>query len=256
MSKINWIGLQTFVSREVRRMFRVWIQTLVAPWTSALLYILVFGRIVGARITLIHDVPYIDFVLPGLVMMNLITAAFMHTSSSVYFMRFVRNIEEILVAPLSYAEMIVGFMAGGVARAIVVGVGIYLMAIVFTTATIAHVWLLLFYVISISIVFSLLGMLVGLWAKNFEQLSLPAVFLITPLTFLGGVFNSIDMLPARLKWITFSNPFFYFVDGLRYAMIGIRESNAAVGYALIFVLAVGLGYLVWYLFKTGWRIRE
>lgn len=254
--RANWIGLYTFISREIGRMFRVWIQTLIAPWSGALLYILIFGRIVGQRIAPIHGVHYIDFVLPGLVMMNVIASAFLHTSSSVYFMRFVRHIEEILVAPLSYVEMIVGFIAGGVARAIVVGVGVYAMAVFFTTATVAHFWLLLFYLISISIVFSLLGMLVGLWSKSFEQLSLPSIFIITPLTFLGGVFNSIDMLPPQLKWITLANPFFYFVDGFRYAMIGIRESNATVGNTMIIGFILVLGYLIWHLFKIGWRIKE
>jgi len=118
---VNWIGLQTFISREVARMFRVWIQVLVAPWSSALLYIFIFGRIVGARIGLIENVAYIDFVLPGLVMLNLINSSFLHSSSSLYFMRFVKHIEELLVAPLSYLEMIVGFVCGGIIRGLVVG---------------------------------------------------------------------------------------------------------------------------------------
>jgi ABC-2 type transport system permease protein len=256
MKNINWIGLQTFISREIGRMFRVWIQTLGAPWISAMLYILIFGRIIGARIDLIHGVHYIDFVLPGLVMMNMMTSAFSHTSSSVYFAKWIRTIDEVLVAPFSYVEMIIGFMAGGVARAIIVGAGVYAMAVFFTTATISHLGLLLFYVFSISIIFSFLGMLVALWSKNFEQLSLPSIFIITPLTFLGGVFNSIDMLPGTLKYFVLANPFFYFVSGLRCSMIGVCEANVYVGAGLVIALVFGLGYLVWYLFKIGWRIRE
>jgi len=253
---MNWIGLYTFVSREVGRMLRVWIQTLVTPWISALLYIFIFGEIVGRRIGDFAGVSYIDFVLPGLVMMNLISSAFAHSSSSVYFMRFVRHIEELLVAPLSYFEMILGFMAGGVARGLIVGIGVYIIALFFTTTTISHVFLFILYCITISVVFSFSGILVGLWAKTFEQFSLITTFIIMPLTFLGGVFNSIYMLPQSMQIITRLNPFFYFVDGLRYSMIGIRESNAMLGWIIIVGLMVGLGSLTWYLFKIGYRIRE
>lgn len=252
----NWIGLYTFISREVGRTFRAWVQNLGAPWSAALLYILIFGHIIGSRITAIHGVPYIDFVLPGIVMMNMMASAFSHASFSVFIMTWMRSIDELLVAPFSYLEMIVGFVVGGVMRAIIVGIGVYLMAIFFTSATIAHFWSMLFYAFFISVIFSFAGMLVALWSKTFEQLSLPTIFIITPLTFLGGVFNSIDMMPAALQWVVRLNPFFYFVDGLRYAMIGVRESNEFIGYAVIVVLTLGLGYLTWYLFKIGWRIRE
>lgn len=256
VGQINWIGLWTFVSRETGRMLRVWIQTLGAPWMSAVLYILIFGRIVGARINLIGAVHYIDFVLPGLVMMNIMTSAFSHTSSSVYFAKWIRSIDELLVAPFSYFEMIIGFMAGGVVRAIIVGMGIYALAIFFTTATISHIGWMLFYVLVVSIVFSFAGMLVSLWAKNFEQLSLPTIFIITPLTFLGGVFNSIDMMPHGLQWVVRLNPFFYFVSGLRCSMINVCEAGTGLTNIVIVGLAVVLGWWTWYLFKIGWRIRE
>lgn len=255
-TKINWIGLWTFVSRETARVFRVWIQTLGAPWISALLYILIFGHVVGQRISSINGVSYIDFVLPGIVMMNVMASAFMHTSTSLYIMKWIRSIDEILVAPFSYVEMIIGFMAGGVVRAVIVGLGVYGLAIFFTTASVAHLGLALLYVIAIATIFAFAGMLVALWAKNFEQLSLPSIFIITPLTFLGGVFNSIHMMPPTLQWVVRLNPFFYFVDGLRYAMIGVSESNRLGGAALIIVLIAGLGFWVWNLFKVGYKIRE
>ncbi|MDA1334720.1 MAG: ABC transporter permease [bacterium] len=253
---MNFIGLSTFVSREIGRMFRVWVQTLVTPWISALLYIFVFGEIVGSRIGDFAGVSYIDFVLPGLVMMNIIGSSFAHASSSVYFMKWIRSIDEILVAPLSYLEMILGFVIGGIVRGLVVGIGVYIVALLFTAATIDHLALFLLYSMSIAAVFSLLGMLVGLWAKSFEQLSLLNTFIIMPLTFLGGVFNSIHMLPEVMQKFTLINPFFYFVDGLRFAMIGIRESNVMGGAILIAVLVFGLGTLVWYLFKIGYRIKD
>jgi len=255
-NSINWIALYTFVARETGRVFRIWIQTLGAPWSSAFLYILIFGFVVGQRIDEIGGVPYIDFVLPGLIMMNVMTAAFSHTSFALYIMKWVRSIDELLVAPLSYLEMIAGFMTAGVVRAVVTGIGVYLMAVFFTIATINHFLLSLVYIISIAVIFSAAGMLVALWSKNFEQLSLPAIFIITPLTFLGGVFNSIDMMPPTLQWIVRVNPFFYFVDGLRCSMVGVCEANAWIGASIIIGLILGLGYWVWYLFKIGYKIRE
>ncbi len=252
---MNWIGLYTFIRREMERTFRVGTQTLVTPWISATVYIFIFGFVVGGRIQLISGVPYINFVLPGILMMNVLTSAFAHSSSSLYFARFLRNIEEILVAPLSYFEMIVGFMTGAILRAVVVGAGIFVIALFFGAANITHIGSFLFYLISVSAVFGLLGMLVGLWANGFEQLNVLSTFIIMPFSFLGGVFYSITMLPAKLQFIAHLNPFFYFIDGIRYSMIGVRESNYVIGYFLIVGLILGLGFLVGYLFKKGWRLR-
>lgn len=235
---------------------RVSIQTLVSPWINALLYIFIFGYVVGTRIDLIAGVSYIDFVLPGILMLNIIASAFSQTSSSLYFQRFARHIEEILVAPFSHLEMIIGYVIGGIVRGMIVGLGIYLISIIFSAATIAHLGLFLFYTIAVCIIFSLLGLLVGLWAESFEQLTILNTFVITPLTFLGGVFNSASMLPEKMQLMLKLNPFFYFVDGLRYSMIGISEADTRVGLALIFGLMLTLGGTVWYLFKIGWKIRE
>jgi len=252
---VNWIGLQTFVLQELLRIKRVWIQTLVTPWISALLYILIFGEIVGRRIGIISGVSYIDFVVPGLLMLNVMQSSFGHTSSSLYFQRFVRHIEEILTAPLSYIEIIIGYVTAGIARGLAVAAGVYAIALMFTVTTVEHLFLFLFYSISIALIFSLAGLLVGLWSEGFEQLMIPQTFLIMPLTFLGGLFNSIHMLPERFQWFVRINPFFYFVDGLRYSMVGVSESNRSLGLALIFFLVIVLGFWVWYLFKNGYKIR-
>jgi ABC-2 type transport system permease protein len=252
---VNWIGLYTFIRREVDRTVRVATQTLLTPWISALLYIFIFGHVVGRKIDRIAGVEYIDFVLPGILMMNVISSAFAHTSSSVHFQRFIRHIEEILVAPFSHVEMVIGFVVGGVVRAVIVGVGVFFLAVFFGAASINNFGLFVFYTVSIATVFALLGILVGLWAQSFEQLSVLNTFVIMPLTFLGGVFYSIEMLPERLQAIAFLNPFFYFIDGIRYSMIGVRESNHLVGFAVIFVLAVSLWIVVVGLFKRGWRLR-
>lgn len=252
---MNVIGLQTHVWKEIQRFLRVGTQTLISPWINALLYILIFGYVVGSRIDLIAGVTYIDFVLPGILMLNLISSSYSQTSSSVYFQRFARHIEEVLTAPLSHLEIVIGYVLGGIIRGLIVGFGVYAIAIIFSAANVANIGLFFFYTVAVSIIFSLVGILVGLWSDGFEQLAILNTFLITPLTFLGGVFNSITMLPEKAQIFLLFNPFFYFVDGLRYAMVGIQEGNPWVGLAVILGLILGLGSLVWYLFKTGWKIR-
>lgn len=252
---MNTIGLYTLIRREVERFFRVAIQSLVSPWVSALLFILVFGKIVGSRIGLIEGIPYITFVLPGIVMMNVTMSAFMQTSSSLYFQRFLRHIEEMLVAPFSYDEMIVGFIVGGILRGLTVGVGVFLIGVLFGATSILHPFWLLFYIIFVSLLFSLLGILIGLWASGFESLALVPTFLITPLSFLGGMFNSITMLPKTVQYVIRANPMFYLVDGLRYAMTGFSESNRTIGIFLILGCTAGLFIVVRNLFQRGWRIR-
>ena len=253
---MNWIGLYTLTRREVERTFRLPTQTLVTPWITALLYIFIFGRVVGSQIELIKGVPYINFVLPGILMLNIIAGSFGASSSSVYFKRFIRDIEEILVAPLSYAEMIIGFTVSAVIRSILIAIGILVIAIFFGGATINHLPLFLFYVASVASIFALLGIIIGLWSNGFEQLSILSTFLITPLSFLGGVFYSVDMLPGKAKLIALYNPFFYFIDGIRYSMIGIREGSESTGFLMIIGLLVVLFTLTIYLFKIGWRLRE
>ncbi len=251
----NWIGLYTIIRREVERFFRVSGQTLITPWISALLYIFVFGQVVGQRITDIGGHSYIDFVLPGVLMMNVIGAAFGQSSSSIYFARFARHIEEILVSPLSYFEMILGYIVGVVIRSLTVGIGIYVIAIFFSAATISNFWLFLFYIVAVSIAFGFLGIITGLWAKGFEQLGILGTFVITPLSFVGGVFNTIDMLPESLQGLAQWNPFFYFIDGIRQSMIGFSEANHTIGYVVILGSILVLGFLTERLFRSGYGLR-
>ncbi len=255
MEHINWIGMYTMVRREVMRTFRVVVQTLMAPVISATLYIFIFGVVIGGTIDTIAGKPYITFVFPGILMLSVINAAFSSSSSSLYFARFTRSIEELLVAPLSYFEIIFGYMLGSVVRAVIVAALIVLVGILFGAVTLTHPGLFLLYIMGVAGIFSLLGMLVGLWAKNFEQLSVLNTFLITPLTYLGGIFYSVTMLPGLAADITYLNPFFYFVDGIRFAMIGVTEASLAVGGMVIGALLILLGGLVFYLFRIGWRVR-
>ena len=254
---INWIGLYTLIRREVERsIFRVVTQVIVAPLISAFLFIFIFGFVLGRKIDLIAGIPYIEFVFPGVLMMNILTAAFLSSSSTVYFARFMKTIEEILAAPLSYAEMIVGFVASAIIRALIIALGVLLIGIAFGAVGFVQIYLFLFYAVSIATIFALLGVIVGLWAKGFEQLNILNTFIIMPLSFLGGMFYSVTLLPESVRSFTFFNPFFYFIDGMRFSMTGVSESNLALGATIIVVLIVTLSLLVWYLFKTSWRLRE
>lgn len=256
MKNTNWIGLYTMIRKEVERTMRVKVQTLFSPVMSAVLYIFIFGHVIGTKIDTIVGVSYITFVFPGILMLSVINASFASSSSSLYFARFVHNIDEILVAPFSYLEMIFGFMLGGVVRGVIVATLIIGVGVLFDAVTLLDPLLFLFYVVAISGIFSLLGIFVGLWADGFEQLSSLNTFVITPLTYLGGIFYSITMLPPLVQTLTTLNPFFYFVDGIRSSMIGVSEANTAIGLILVLVLLIGLTTLVMYLFRIGWRIRS
>jgi ABC-2 type transport system permease protein len=253
---VNWIGLWTIIRREWSRVMRVPIQAFLAPWISALLFIFIFGFVVGRRIALIGGHHYLEFVLPGILMMNIVNAAFLQSSSQVYFSRFLRYVEESLVAPLSYAEMIAGSLAVVVLRAVITAIGILLIAAAFGVTGIENLPEFFFWVASVAMIFGLLGIVIGLWANNFEQLTILNVFFITPLSFVGGVFNTIGMLPSSLRWMAFVNPFFYFISGLRHSMIGFSEAPPGLGVGITLGLATLMCVVVWRLYAVGYGLRE
>ena len=187
---VNWIGLYTMIRREAQRMARIPIQAFVAPWISALLFIFIFGYIVGGRISTIGGHKYLEFVLPGILMMNIVNAAFIQSSTAIYFSRFIKFVEELLVSPLSYVEMIFGALSVVVLRATVTGIGILFMGMAFGVTHMYSWPMFVFWVVSVSTIFGLLGLIVGLWSKSFEQLNMPVVFFLTPLSMVGGVFNT------------------------------------------------------------------
>ncbi len=252
----NWIGFYTLVRREVSRTNRVIGQALIAPLVTASLYIFVFGFVVGSKIQLIEGIKYINFVFPGVFSMNLIMAVFGATSFSTFFMKFQKTIEDLLTLPISYAELVISLIVSGIIRAFAITLALSLVAILFGVATLAHPFVLLLYVLIVSIFFGLLGVVLGIWADNsFEKIGLATNFLLTPLTFLGGAFYSIHMLPANLQFLVSFNPIFYAVDGIRYSLTGYHESSLLFGlFVLTMLSAVVLAVCV-YIFKTGWKLR-
>jgi ABC-2 type transport system permease protein len=253
---VNWIGLGTIIRREASRIMRVPVQAFVAPWISALLFIFIFGFVLGGRIKEIGGHRYLEFVLPGILMMNIVNAAFLQATSSIYFQRFLRFIEETLVAPLSYAEMIVGQLACVIIRSVVTALGILAIAACFGVTSVENFAEFLFWITAVSLIFGLLGIIIGLWAKNFEQLNILNVFFIVPLSMVGGVFSTIDMMPPSLRFLYYGNPFFYWINGLRHSMIGFHEGPPGVGIALTLLLIVALSLGVWRLFSIGYGLRE
>jgi ABC-2 type transport system permease protein len=253
---VNWIGLWTIIRREITRLLRVPIQAFLAPWISALLFIFIFGFVVGSRISSIGGHRYLEFVLPGILMMSIVNAAFLQSSSQIYFSRFLRYVEETLVSPLSYTEMILGVIVVVIVRSLVTAIGILLIAAAFGVTSISGVGEFVFWVVGVSMIFGLLGIIVGLWAKNFEQLTVLNIFFITPLSFVGGVFNTVNMLPGWLRWIAIGNPFFYFISGLRHAMIDFSEAPLALAMGVTVALGVFLFVVVWRLYVTGYGLRE
>jgi len=241
--------------REVQRTLRVVIQTLVAPVISAALYLFIFGTVIGTKIEDFAGVPYISFVFPGVLLLSLINSSFASASSALYFMRFTRGIEEMLIAPFSYLEMLLGLVGSAVTRAVMVAGLILLTGVLFGAVSLVNPLGFLFYIMSISAIFAMLGIIVALYAESFEQLQVLNTFVITPLTYLGGIFYSVTFLPPLAATITNLNPFFYFADGIRSSMIGYSEANSQIGLIVTLGLVVGLGTLVTQLFKNGWKIR-
>src|ERR1700753_1860819 len=252
---VNWVGLCTMVRREIQRLARVPIQAVIAPLISALLFIFIFGFVVGGRIKNFGAYSYLEFVLPGVVMMNVISAAFLQATSQIYFQRFQKSIEEILVSPLSYVEMIAGTVSIVVLRSVMTALGIMLIGVLFGAVHMHSLPEFLFWVIFVSMIFGFLGIIVALWAKTFEQLNILIVFLITPLSMVGGVFNTVSMLPPWLRWLAYGNPLFYFINGLRHSMIGFSEGYELGGAVFTVTLAAVLGAIVWRLYLTGWGVE-
>jgi ABC-2 type transport system permease protein len=251
----NWIGLYTMFRREVKRTMRVAVQTLLAPVISAALYLFIFGTVIGTKIDDFAGVPYISFVFPGILMLSIVNASFASASSNLYFMRFTRGIEEMLIAPFSYFEMLVGFVGSAIVRSLMVAFLILAVGVLFGAVSLVSPLAFVFYISAISAIFAMLGIIVALWAEGFEQLTVINTFVITPLTYLGGVFYSVTFLPPLAATITHLNPFFYFADGVRSSMIGYSEANALVGVAVMSGLVIVLATLLTYLFKIGWKIR-
>lgn len=250
------VGFKALVWREIYRFFSVFTQTIVPPVVSSFLYIFIFGFSLGQKIENIHGLPYLVFLVPGLVMMYVIEGAYSNTSSSLFISRWANNIEELLVTPLSYFEMVLAVLIGGLARSLVAAAGVYLVSLLFVKFTIVHPLVVLYFLILVSLTFSSVGMIVALLAEEFEHLSICTTFIITPLIFFGGVFHSFEMVPEPVRWLTAFNPMFYMINGLRYGMLGKADSPILQSSLIVLVLFIALLSFTVYLFRIGFKLRK
>ncbi len=253
----RFIPFFTLIEREVARNKRVLGQALIAPFVTASLYIFIFGYVVGSRIQSIEGIKYISFVFPGIFAMNLIMSIFGATSFSIYFMKFGKTLEDFLTYPISYIELVLSLIANGLFRGLCIMLALSIVGLIFGVSAVAHPFVLLLYVLLVSFVFGIIGLVVGIWADNsFEKLGLATNFVITPLSFLGGAFYSVDMLPENLRFLVHFNPLFYATDGIRYALTGYHDASLLLGVGVLTGIAVVFLFLIVYIFQTGWKLRS
>ena len=247
------IGLRTLFVKEVRRFMRVPGQTLLSPLITTTLYFVVFGYSLGSRLREIDGVPYARYIVPGLVTLGVVSNAFLNTSSSMFIMKLQGTIIDLLISPLAYGEVLAGFVGAAVVRALTIGAIMWVVAGAFTGFEVAHAALAL--LVLVAIAFAALGFITAIWANSFEQVNFFPTFIITPLTFLGGVFYSARMLPPVLLRFTEINPLFYIVDAIRYAMLGRSDAAVAIGItivAMFALLALAAGYVM---LRSGYKLR-
>ena len=255
MSGINLHGIWAIYRTEMARTVRTVWQSIATPVITTALYFIVFGGAIGSRMQHVGGVGYGAFIVPGLIMLTLLTQSISNASVGNYFPKFTGTIFEILSAPLSAIEAVIAYVGAAATKSVVIGLIILATATFFTDVRILHpVWMVAFLLLT-SIAFSLFGFIIGIWAKNFEQLAIIPALIVTPLTFLGGAFYSIDMLPQPWRTVSLFNPVVYLVSGFRWSFYGIGD--VGVGASLAFTagfMAACLG-LLWWIFRTGWRLK-
>lgn len=255
-AKPNWIGFKTIVRREFGRIVRIWGQTLVPPGVTASLYFIIFGSLIGSRVGQMGGFAYMQYIAPGLIMMSVITNSYGNVVSSFFGARFGKYIEELLVSPLPNWIIILGYVAGGLTRGLLVGGVVTVVALLFTSLPVANPWVVISAVLLTSVVFSLGGLINGVFAKNFDHISWFPTFILTPLTYLGGVFYSINLLPEWARWLSHLNPILYMVNAFRYGFLGVSDVDIHLSF-LTMGLFVGLLFSVaWGLMHKGIGLRE
>lgn len=252
---MNWHGIRAIYLFEMNRTWRTLLQSIVAPVLSTVLYFVVFGAAIGNRIEEIDGISYGAFIVPGLIMLSVLTHSVSNAAFGIYFPKFTGTIYEILSAPLSYVEILLGYVGAATTKSVLLGLIILLTATLFGPLRIDHPVAMLCFMVLTAVTFSLLGFIVGLWADNFEKLQIVPMLIITPLTFLGGSFYSIDMLPPFWKTVTLFNPVVYLISGFRWSFYGLTDVNIWVSLGMTILFLVICLTLIARIFKTGYRLR-
>ncbi len=254
--KKNLIAFWTIANKEITRVLRIWTQTLLPSAITMTLYFLVFGTFIGDQINDINGFSYINFIVPGIIMMAVITNAYSNVSSSFFGNKFQRSVEELLVSPTPNYIIILGYVAGGMFRALLLGVIVLLISLFFTQIQLFSTTIVLAYIFLTALVFSLAGFLNAIFATKFDDVAIVPTFVLTPLTYLGGVFYSVSLLPPIWALISLANPILYMVNGFRYGFLGASDINIWVGFTLLIVLTVALMAYNLYLMKKGTGLRS
>ncbi|MCB9758034.1 MAG: ABC transporter permease [Candidatus Omnitrophica bacterium] len=252
----QFIAFETIVRREIMRFLRIWTQTLLPPVITQTLYFVIFGKFIGSRIGDIQGVSYMAFIVPGLVMMAVINSAFSNVVSSFFSVKFQRSIEEVLVSPTSNVAIIAGYVMGGMIRGILVGWIVFIVSIFFTRPNVEHIGIILIFILLTALVFSLAGLTNAIFAKKFDDVSIFPTFVLTPLTYLGGVFYSIHSLPGFWQKVSLFNPVLYMVNGFRYGFYGFSDVSVISSIFFLIVLSGILIYANVYLLQKGTGIKS
>lgn len=250
-----WIGFWTLTRREIGRFLTLWRQTVFPPILSALLYVLIFGEALGSRIREIDGWPYTEYILPGLAMMGALTSAYQNASSSLFIAKHEGYIEDVMVAPLAYWEVVLAYTLGSIVRGVIVGALILGVGMLAADLPIAHPIVTVAFLFVVTALLSCAGLIMALWAESWDHVMLLLNFLITPLVFLGGVFYSIEMLPPVWYTVSLFNPIFYMINGLRYGILGVADATPIGSFALSAGLAIGLFAWTVRLFKVGYKLK-
>jgi ABC-2 type transport system permease protein len=249
------VAFWTIVTKEFLRFIRIWIQTVLPPMVTTALYFLIFGNLIGSQIGDIDGISYMDYIVPGLILMAIITNAYANVVSSFYGSKFQRHIEEMLVAPVPHYIILLGFLSGGVARGLTVGLAVTGVSLFFTELNLHSLPITLAVALLTAILFSLGGFINGVFAKTFDDISIVPTFVLTPLTYLGGVFYSIDMLPGFWQKVSLLNPILHMVNGFRYGIIGVTDSDLVVAFGVMVGLIALLFGVGLYLLAKGIGIK-
>lgn len=250
-----WIAYLTITRKEVLRFSRIWIQTVIPPVITMALYFIIFGNLIGARIGEMDGMKYIDFIMPGLIMMSIITNSYANVVSSFFGAKFSRHIEEMLVSPIPNVVILLGFLSGGITRGLTVGVAVTCVSLFFTDLNIVNPLIVISVAVLTAMLFSLAGLINGVFARSFDDISIIPTFILTPLTYLGGIFYSIKLLPEFWQSVSMGNPILYMINSFRYGFLGVSDIDITFAFSVIFLFIILLFAICMVLLNRGIGIR-
>ena len=252
----NLVAFKTIIVKEVMRFLRIWVQTLIPPAIMMTLYFVIFGNLIGSKIGDMDGFDYIDYIIPGLIMMSVITNSYSNVVAAFFNAKMYGHVQEMLISPIPNHVILLGYIGGGMARGILVGIIVTIVSLFFSDLNIKHPFITIGILLMTSMLFSIAGFINAVYAKNFDDITIVPTFVLTPLTYLGGVFYSINLLPDFWQTVSLANPVLYMVNGFRYGILGESDINPWVSFGLIIVFTGGLYYLAYQLLKKGIGTRS